>query len=126
MDLTLAPDIKLKIKAIQKQLQLPHLDLTRITCFRSYKSTSRARARIWGFPRILQLALKTRPHYCLEVLAEKFDHLSPVDQTQILIHELLHIPKNFSGALIPHGTKRGHLVNAKRVKLLYDQYCSRR
>ena len=126
MDLTLAPDITAKIKAIQKKIQLPYLDLTRITCFRSFKSTGRARARIWGFPRILQIALKTKPHYCLEVISEKFDHLNSVDQTQILIHELLHIPKNFSGALIPHGTKRSHFVNLKRVKLLYDQYCSRR
>ena len=126
MDLTPAPDIAVKIKAIQQKIQLPYLDLARITCFRSFKSTGRARARIWGFPRILQMALKTKPHYCLEVISEKFDHLNSVDQTQILIHELpAHSQKLFRGFNSSRHQTRP-FCQSKRVKLLYDQYCSRR
>jgi len=125
MELVFAPDIKKQLAKIQRRLNLENIDLSRIICFRSYKSQSRARARIWAFPKIWQLALNLKPYYCIEVLAEKFDHLPSGEQTKILIHELLHIPKNFSGSLHPHGSKKTYLVNQNRVKLLYDQYCSR-
>ena len=97
-----APDIKAKLKQILKTGPYLHVKPGRIFCFRSHGSTARARARIWAFPRIWQLALKIEPAYVIEVLAEKFDHLSDKDKTRVLIHELAHIPKNFSGSLLPH------------------------
>jgi len=97
-----APDIKAKLRQILKNGSYQHIKPQRIFCFRSQGSTARARARIWAFPRIWQLALKIEPAYVIEVLAEKFDHLSDKDKTRVLIHELAHIPKNFSGSLLPH------------------------
>lgn len=75
-----------------------------VICFRSHGSTGRATARIWGLPTIWQQALDVGAHYCLEVISERFDRLSPSEQEKVLIHELLHIPKTFSGALVPHRT----------------------
>lgn len=122
MDFVLAHDIQKQINQIIKTLKLSHINPKQIVCFRSHGSTSRARARIWGFPRIWQMALKLPAYYCLEVLAEKFDCLNDNDQTRVLIHELCHIPKNFSGSLLPHSPKRSYLVNNKRVEALFYDY----
>ncbi len=106
MQLQLAPDISGRISFLARQLNLSYIKSDNIVCFRSMGATSRAQARIWSLPRIWQMALGVEAHYCLEVLSEKFDRLSLDDQEKVLIHELLHIPKNFSGALVPHRTAR--------------------
>ena len=79
---------------------------SRVYCFRSTGTTSRAIARIWGFNRVWQLALDEQPAYCLEVVSERFDKLDRKKKDEVLLHELAHIPKNFSGALVPHTRKR--------------------
>lgn len=107
MEWELAFDIQKEIKKLIQDLKLVHLDPKRIFCFRSHGSKSRAQARIWSLPRIWQKALKTSPAYCLEVLSEKFDRLDKNQKQKILLHELLHIPKNFSGFLLPHRKSRG-------------------
>ncbi|MBI2587209.1 metallopeptidase [Candidatus Amesbacteria bacterium] len=104
MKWTLAPDITQRIHFLVNQLKLKYISSGQIYSFRSSGSSSRATARIWSLPTIWQQALKTGPAYCLEVLSERFDKLKPDDQERVLIHELLHIPKTFSGALIPHRT----------------------
>jgi len=85
-----------------RTLNLEHINSKNLLCFRSTGSTGRARARIWSLPRIWQMALSVEAHYCVEVISEKFDNLSLDDQDRVLIHELMHIPQNFSGALVPH------------------------
>lgn len=128
MDWYLAPDIQKKIKKIVISLSMTHIDVARLICFRSNGSTSRAQARIWSLPRVWQKALGVKAHYVLEVISEKFDKLSKNDQCRILIHELLHIPKNFSGALVAH-RGRNHRIDSRRVEALfkiYDNYSSRR
>ena len=97
-----APDIRTQLAKILNSGDYPHVKRSRIFCFRSRGSKARARARIWGMPRIWQLALKIPPAYVVEVLAEKFDHLPAIEKTRVLVHELAHIPKNFSGSLLPH------------------------
>ena len=52
MESVKAGDISLEIKKIVKKLELNYIDLPKITCFRSYGSSARARARIWSFPKI--------------------------------------------------------------------------
>jgi predicted metallopeptidase len=111
MDWQLAPELQKRVEKLSHSLHFTHLDPKRIIVFRSYGSVSRARARIWSLPRIWQKALKVSPHYCLEVLSERFDHLSREDQDRILIHELLHIPKTFSGALLPHRGRKRRIDN---------------
>ena len=102
----LAPDLQKKVSSLVTALDLTYIDSQRIIVFRSFGSKARARARIWSFPRIWQQALKVEAHYCIEAISEKFDHLRELDQEKVLIHELAHIPKNFSGSLLPHGRMR--------------------
>ena len=115
-----APDVKKEVKKILKVLDMPHIDPDRIFCYRTNGSKSRAYARIWSFPKIFQNALKLEPAYVIEVLSKYYDKRSDDEKTKILIHELLHIPKNFSGALIPHVTRSRHLV--KTADSLYNEY----
>lgn len=118
MEWQLAPELQKRVKKLVDSLNFSHIDSKKVIVFRSYGSKSRARARIWSLPRIWQQALKIRPHYCLEVLSEKFDNLSKEDQDRILIHELLHIPKTFSGALLSHrGRKRR--IDQRTVEKLF-------
>lgn len=112
--------IKKEIEAIVKKLKLDYIDCRRLICFRSINSTSSARARIWSFPRVWQQALNLPPHYVIEVLSQHFDKLSADDKTRVLIHELLHIPKNFSGSLVPH-RGRGKNIDSRRVESLFKQ-----
>ncbi|HUW24751.1 MAG TPA: putative metallopeptidase [Patescibacteria group bacterium] len=102
MEFVLAPDIASELKRIIVGLDFQHLKPQNIVAFRSFGSKSRAVARIWSLPHIWQLALEKEAHYCVEVISEKFDGLSSSEKEKVLIHELLHIPKNFSGALLPH------------------------
>ncbi|MFH0749552.1 MAG: putative metallopeptidase [Candidatus Gottesmanbacteria bacterium] len=102
MTVETAPDIKKIVTRVLSRVPLPYIDEKRIVCMRSFSATSRARARIWSFPKIWQMALAKPAHYIIEVLSQHFDHLSEDDKTRVIIHELMHIPKNFSGALVPH------------------------
>lgn len=110
-----AKEIKAKIQKIIKVLDLPHIDHARIFCFRTHGSKTRAYARIWCFPKIFQRALGVKPAYIIEVVSKHFDKLNDDDKTKVLIHELLHIPKNFSGALAPHKTR------IRRISILTNQ-----
>lgn len=116
-----APDIKKELNEIIRHLEFTHVNLSRVICFRSFGSTSRARARIWSFPRVWQQALGQPAAYIIEVISEKFDRLSQDEQKKILIHELLHIPKNFSGSLLPH-RGRGKGISHGIVEALFREY----
>ncbi len=116
-----APDIKKRIGLILKTLGLPHILINRLFVYKSYGSTGRAIARIWSLPRVWQQALHILPHYVIEVISEKFDKLSFEDQDRTLIHELMHIPKTFSGALVSH-RGRSHRIDRRTVEVLYQKY----
>jgi len=118
MDWIAASDITSGVRLIVKKLNLDYIDCRRIICFRSSGSSSRARARIWSFPRIWQQALSLPSYYIIEVLSQHFDKLSPDDKQRVLIHELLHIPKNFSGSLVPHRTHYAR-IDSRRVEGLF-------
>ena len=118
-----APDIEAEIKKIVKHLELKHINSAHISAFRSTGSKARARARIYAMPRIWQQALDIKPHYCIEFLSEHFDNLKSSHQQKVIIHELLHIPQTFSGALVPHrGRGRSHQVTHVTVNRLYKRY----
>ncbi|OGD09175.1 hypothetical protein A2397_04295 [Candidatus Amesbacteria bacterium RIFOXYB1_FULL_44_23] len=104
-----APDITTRIQFLVENLGFIKFDTQRIFCFRSWGSSGRATARIWSLPTIWQVALNTKAGYCLEVISEKFDRLSMPEQEKVLIHELLHIPKGFTGGLVPHRTQKRRL-----------------
>ena len=101
-----APDIKGDIERLIKLVDLDWLSSEKIYCMRSENANTRAIARIWGLSRVWQIALEIKPSYVLEVVSEYFDRLPDIKKDEVLLHELAHIPHNFSGALVPH-TKRG-------------------
>ena len=116
-----AYDIAERIKILQRKLDIDWIDLKGITCFRSVKAKTRAYARIWGLGRIWQKALQISPAYIIEVISEKFDRLSKLEQDKVLLHEIIHIPKNFSGALVPH-IRHGNRKFEDKVERLIGTY----
>jgi predicted metallopeptidase len=115
-----AKDVRNEATDILSVLHLPHIDLTRIFFYRTHGSKARAYARTWGFPKIFQHALQVQPAYVIEVLAIYYDRLDTDQRKKVLIHEFLHIPKNFSGALLPHRTRHRHLNSD--VNKLFTEY----
>ncbi len=75
--------------------------------FRSYNSSSNAIARIWGLNKVWQMAISHDPAYVLEVISERFDRLNERQKDEVILHELAHIPRNFSGALMAHSHAKG-------------------
>lgn len=101
-----ASDIEARIKHLVTSINLDWVDLENLHCVRSENANTRAYARIWGLGRIWQQALGVKAAYVLEVISEKYDKLPGDKKDEVLLHELAHIPKNFSGSLMPH-TRRG-------------------
>jgi predicted metallopeptidase len=118
-----ASDVTQRVEKIIKSLKFDWKYKKRILCFRSSNAKTRAYARIWGLSRIWQKALKIPPAYILEVISEKYDKLSETKKDEILIHELSHIPQNFSGSLIPHirRGKRNFYAKVKRMIYRYSE-----
>jgi predicted metallopeptidase len=115
----LAKDIDLRVKEIIRKLKMTHIDETRVVCVRSKGSGSkRVIARCHGLSRIMQLALMREPYYVIEILSERFDHLSQEDQTKVLIHEVLHIPHCFGGGFRAHKP----FVTQTKVKRMYLEF----
>ncbi len=118
-----AQDVENIIRELLEVLEFPHIDSRRIFSFRTQGSKSRAYARIWSMPKIFQEALNIEPAYVIEVLSKYFDKLNDDEKKRVLIHELLHIPKNFSGALLSHRGRNRHLD--KNANTLFKEYKSK-
>ena len=113
------PNIQYIAEKISKNL-FPHVDISRIKCFKSYgSSTKRTIARCYALGKIMQKALNIRAFYVLEFLSERFDKLSEEEKLKTIIHELMHIPKTFGG-----GFKHHDFVTEKNVNKHYELYMS--
>lgn len=117
-----APDVRKMIEDIVATLDMHWIDTEKIEAVRSMGSRSNAIARIYGLPRVFQTAFNLEPLYVIEVVSERFDKLSREEHVKVLIHELLHIPKSFSGGLRAHGK----YVNNRVVSQLYREYVRRK
>ncbi|WP_448577661.1 putative metallopeptidase [Thermosphaera sp.] len=119
-----AEDVLEKVREIVKTLQpeFNHIDLERVVVVRSIGSKSRALARIHGFPRIYAFTTGMKPFYIIELISERYDRLPEEEKDKVLIHELLHIPRNFAGGLRPHGK----YVNGRMVNQLYKKFIERK
>lgn len=117
--------LKQQLKKTIERAGVTWVKASRIFTYRSVNAKTRAYARIWGLSRIWQKALKVEPAYILEVISEKYDKLSDHEKSKILLHEIAHIPKNFSGALVPH-TKRRKGSFRDKLRKLYEDYNSAR
>jgi predicted metallopeptidase len=118
-----ATDIRKRGLELIEELHLDYLLGERIFFYRSTGSKSHAYARTWGLPRLWQHALSVEPAYIIEVISHYFDKLSPSDRDKVLLHELTHIPRNFSGALVPHTRRRKGSFHHK-LEDLVEKYFS--
>ena len=121
MEVEKASDVQDKIEEIISILEFDHIIDARIICMRSHNAKANAYARIWSLPSIWRKALEISPFYVIEVLSQHYDPLDEVEKTKTLIHELLHIPKKFSGGLVPHNN-RGVCIDNREVERLYKSY----
>jgi predicted metallopeptidase len=98
-----APDVQALLEEIVRLMpdEFGHVDARRVLCYRSRGSVARIYARIWSLPGIWQAALGVEAHYVVEVV-ERFDRASRDERERTILHELMHVPKTFSGALVPH------------------------
>lgn len=101
-------------------LEMDHVQPNRVFCYRTSGSKAGAYARIWSFPKIFQQALDIKACYVMEIISEKYDKLNEDNKKKVIIHELLHIPKNFSGSLLPH--KYGNTKIDHEVDILFSKY----
>ncbi len=95
----------------------------RVYCYRSKGSKSEGTvARIHALGKVWQEALRRPPAYVIEVISERYDSLSDEEKEKTLIHELLHIPKGFSGGFRPH---KGY-IDRKQIEKLHRTLLERR
>ena len=116
-----AYDVQLMLDELLERLQMKHVIGPRLICMRSYGAQANAYARIWSLPEIWRNALEINPFYIIEVVSEEYDKLPEEEKKKILIHELLHIPKKFTGGLVPH-KNRGRRIDDKLVEEIYQKY----
>jgi predicted metallopeptidase len=114
----IAYDIQERFADIVRTLNFGHIDLDKVVCVRSFgSSTRRIIARCHGMSKVLQIAMKSEAFYALEFISERFDKLSDKEQEETIIHELMHIPKNFGGGFRHHDH-----VSEENVKLMHERY----
>jgi predicted metallopeptidase len=114
----IAEDIQARFADIVRTLGLRHIDLDKVVCLRSHGSSARrVIARCHGMSKVLQTAMRIKAFYVLEFLSERFDRLSEMDQVRTIIHELMHIPKNFGGGFRHHDH-----VTSRNVQAMLDAY----
>jgi predicted metallopeptidase len=118
-----APDVAEDVVRLVEALDFSHIDVERVHCRRSWGSTADVYARIWELPSIWQDALKIAPQYLIEVLSEHYDGLDREERLKILIHELLHIPRTFSGAVRGH-RGQGERIDDRAVERYFRRYRS--
>lgn len=113
-----AEDVKKLVDEIADSLDFFHVTPQFVYCVRSVGSKSaRTIARIHGLGKVWQEVLNLAPSYIIEVISERYDRLSREEKEKTIIHELLHIPKGFSGGFRPH---KGY-IDTKTVELLHKK-----
>jgi len=97
-----APDIAKRSLKLITDLKMDWILYERLFFYRSTDSKARAYARTWGLPALWQRSLGVEPGYIIDKR----------NQDKVILHELTHIPHNFSGALIAHThRKKGSFHN---------------
>ena len=118
-----APDVKDVVERIVARLSFDHINVNGIHCYRSINSKSkRTIARIHNLSKLWQRALDKPANYLIEVISERYDMLSQEEKEKVIIHELLHIPKGFSGGFRPH---KGYITR-KKIDALHQKLANAR
>ncbi len=110
-----------RLRRIARALGLWYVDPARIRCVRVKGSRANALARIWGLPQVFQDALGLAAYYVVEFMVPAFDRLPRAEQDRVIIHELLHIPRTFSGGIRPERSP-SLTINTRTVERYYRQY----
>ncbi|AHC51933.1 hypothetical protein SUSAZ_08275 [Sulfolobus acidocaldarius SUSAZ] len=110
------------LREIIQVLGLEYINAERVRVVYSVNSRSRAIARIWSVPKVILTSFQLEPLYVIELITERYSRLSEEEKIKVLIHEILHIPKGFSGGLRAHGKH----VNKREVEKLYREYYSKK
>jgi predicted metallopeptidase len=99
-----ASELQETLAKIVYALGLRYIDPSRVHIVFSTGSKSSAYARIWGIPRpFIEIGI-CKPHYVIEIVTENILSLRNCeDIVNVFVHELLHIPRSFSGGLRGHG-----------------------
>jgi len=119
MDYYLADDVASLTKKIIKILDLRHIDISRLGFIRSKGSKSKIiQARIHVIGKIWFTSSNISPRYTIEVISEVYDRLTQEEKEQVIIHELLHIPRGFSGGFVQHRKR----VTNQKVKKFFKKY----
>jgi len=111
--------IKKQIDILIERLHFDHIVAKQVFCIRSFDAKTRAYARIWGMSPIFKEVAKIEPTYIIEVNNRQYEKLPPREKIKTLIHELMHIPKTFSGALLSH-RGRYHRINDREVEKILN------
>src|SRR3989339_710399 len=117
-----APEIKRTIERLVEKLEFTHIKTQNVHCIRSFDAKTRAYARIWGMSKLFHEVAGIEPNYIIEVIAKRFDKLSEREKIKTLIHELMHIPKTFSGALLPHRGRYHHINDREVERIIRDLF----
>ena len=114
-----APDILREAHDIVFTLGWNHIHLEHVAFIRSTGSTARSTiARCHALGKAMQIGMgRKKGFYLIEVISEKFDKLSTVEKTKVIIHELMHIPKTFGGGFVHH-----NVVHDRAVDKIYKEY----
>src|SRR3989339_2014911 len=112
-----APDLQERMNEIVSTLNLEHVDISRVKCFRSKgSSTRRTIARCHTIGKLMQKAIGVEAHYAIEFL-EIFEKMKKEEQDKVIIHELMHIPKTFGG-----GFRQHDFVCEQNVDVLHQRF----
>src|SRR3989344_9570136 len=120
MEYKIAPEIKKIIDTLVDRLDMSYIEKKGIHAIRSFDAKTRAIARIWGMSRLFTEVAGIKPQYIIEVNAKRFDKLSEREKIKTLIHELMHIPKTFSGALLSHRGRYHEISDREVEKIIFS------
>ena len=102
-----SPELKSLLDDLVRTIpEFSHIDPERVHLIFS-NSTSRAIAYCHEMSSRIQFALNLPSNYVIELVTNKWEKLGPEDKTKVLIHELYHIPRTFSGYLRHHNRRAG-------------------
>ena len=100
-----------------------HIDPERTHIIFSNSKSKRALAYCHEFSKRIQFALGMEPHYVIEVILRQWNRLERLERAKVLIHELNHIPRTFSGALRDHNGCFRETIGKKGVETsLLERY----
>ena len=100
--------------------EFKHIDPERVHLIFS-NSQTRVLAYCHQMSKRYQFAMNLEPNYVIELIARNWTRLSSEEKAKVIIHELYHIPRTFSGNLRNH--KRGFTSHGRQTEnQLYHNY----